>query len=786
MRILAIEAQHHQHNHDNHAHFDIDAFTETERVSVTHMRTDSLYRNALKVIITPDSAVVDKLEKFQVHVIPQTKVLLPNSKVKVRFITGYDRLQRSIGYNPSFCSVGTNIASENAIFESIELAQLAYHSSWDSDAHSSVMTAIVKNDTLQIGDTLTINIGYGHPNARALTTRRCLEEQLQVIANFEPNKEYVKQENTSQFRIVNDVVADLRLVLNSKAKQNESFLLKLMVMDAFGNPVDNFQGSVSLSSDAAINNLPTNIQFDGSENGVKQIEISSSSEGFFKVSGILLNNIDGYVDEATSNFIKISSDEDYIYWGDMHNHSSISRDAIGTRPYYYAKYLTGLDFFTTSEHTTMSPDTFGINATEWLKIKQDVIDFHEDGKFVTFMGYETSYPKPSGHYNFVYSFVNEDIDKVPQLPRMFALTIQDAWQKLDTLDQSIEVVTFPHHTGKRFAWWKPSTSVNFFGGNYASEKYKRNFEIYSTHGLSEYYAPNHNLSYGNNNQDAGSENGPYYAQDAWAIGEKLSVIACSDNHIALPSQNNEGVTAVIANNLTRNDVMTALKTRATYATTGERIIIDFKVDDAIMGSEVEVDYGDSVEVTYSIKGTDAIDKVEILKWDFRYGIYESGHPKFEIVHTNDLSATNNDVAEGNFMDMIVTDSCLYYLRVKQQNKVSGYEVWGWTSPVWIKALGAPTAVFGNINTNLAVSLVQNPLAANQPLNLKLDLKEAMQFNLELFNAAGQSMLKRNLSLEQGQTLQTIDVPQGLSKGYYFIAIQSADSRGQIAIPFAVQ
>ncbi|MEZ5053949.1 MAG: hypothetical protein R2807_04155 [Chitinophagales bacterium] len=42
------------------------------------------------------------------------------------------------------------------------------------------------------------------------------------------------------------------------------------------------------------------------------------------------------------------------------------------------------------------------------------------------------------------------------------------------------------------------------------------------------------------------------------------------------------------------------------------------------------------------------------------------------------------------MIQLSTDSCLYYVRVKQKNLVSNREVWAWSSPIWINKVHCDT------------------------------------------------------------------------------------------------
>ncbi|MEZ5053950.1 MAG: DUF3604 domain-containing protein [Chitinophagales bacterium] len=54
------------------------------------------------------------------------------------------------------------------------------------------------------------------------------------------------------------------------------------------------------------------------------------------------------------------------------------------------------------------------------------------------------------------------------------------------------------------------------------------------------------------------------------------------------AQSNAGITAVIADSLTRDKIFTSLYNRNTYGTTGERMILKFNIDKNIMGDEATI------------------------------------------------------------------------------------------------------------------------------------------------------------------------------------------------------
>ncbi|MGH9427334.1 MAG: DUF3604 domain-containing protein, partial [Terriglobia bacterium] len=71
------------------------------------------------------------------------------------------------------------------------------------------------------------------------------------------------------------------------------------------------------------------------------------------------------------------------------------------------------------------------------------------------------------------------------------------------------------------------------------------------------------------------------------------------------------LTAVFATTLNRHEIMEALRQRRCYATTGEPIFLDFRINGSLMGSQIAARTGPRVHV-HAI-GTGLLERVEIVK-----------------------------------------------------------------------------------------------------------------------------------------------------------------------------
>jgi len=142
-----------------------------------------------------------------------------------------------------------------------------------------------------------------------------------------------------------------------------------------------------------------------------------------------------------------------------------------------------------------------------------------------------------------------------------------------------------------------------------------------------------------------------------------------------PQHDEPGLAAVWASELSRQAVFEALWNRRTYAVSGSRIFLDFKVNGHMMGDEFALRSADQPrDVRIVIAGTAAIKQVELIhnnaivktwpgnkKWDM----------ELDFQHAGRLEGLTADVRTN-----------YYYVRVLQDN---GHMAW--SSPVWVDVSG---------------------------------------------------------------------------------------------------
>ncbi len=369
----------------------------------------------------------------------------------------------------------------------------------------------------------------------------------------------------------------------------------------------------------------------------------------------------GKILAALSNPILCASElpDEQVFWGDLHSHARRSFDATGDLPFHYARDVARLDFYALTDHVE------GLSDEMWQEMRLATQDWYDPGRFATILGYEATFPAPWAHHN-VYFRDDGDV----RIGRHNG-TVQDLWHQL----VAGEAMTIPHHTGVRFS---PKAS-NLPGGTgpnidwqYANDTFRRVVEVYSGHGLCEYYDPDHPLAYQHCDFSLNdSAVGPHYVQEGWLTGQRMGTICSSDNHQAQPGRRQTGLAAVWAPALTRNGIFDSIHNRQTYGTTGARILLKLWVNDTFMGQETAS--GNGVSVRVWAVGTGEIAWIEILRGDL-----DAQH--FDVVYRREPHADSLDFA---WDDPQPVANALYYVRLRQKEPSAGRVVQAWSSPVWV-------------------------------------------------------------------------------------------------------
>lgn len=614
--------------------------------------------------ISPDSAIAGFHGSWTVDVITGEDTLIEGGEIKIQFPSGWlnspwpeGKLKALQFENPGQNHyVGFSISNKNCSAK-IEVVRQGIDNQFDRYNRSFVITLI--EGKLLPGDKLSLYL--------LNTTPPITSEQHKVSIAYKKSKdaEYLPLKEFPSIKILPSAPERIQIIVPSQAVTGTETTFRVVVTDHFYNSTKFYEGTVSFKIDESISISPSKYKYNPGDNGTKEFEIRFSKPGIHTIT--VVDDFDLAPHSIKSNPINVTDVEleHNIYWGDLHSHSRNSKDGTGKAEtaFMNARDVSVLDFYALTDHGAGDYDKegnywVGITEDEWKENKELVEKYYKSGKFVTLLGCEWSGKNPYGHHNVIY----RDLDG-----KYFG---EDIYRKVEEVWDLIlpgNAMTIPHHTG--IAWPSGGSPYTDWSLN-INDSLRPAMEIYSLWGSGEYYlnSMSHERYFQRNFH---SHNGPNYARDAWAFGHHVGVVGGSDEHTSHPGLEYGGLTAVLAKSLDRNSIFDAIQNRQTYTTTGQRILIDFQVNDEVMGSKVIIDENNYPQIKVSVVGTDIIDYIELLKFNGRqWNVLYEVEP-------------NSIYYESEKTDYDFRDKAIYYVRLKQKNIVGNREVRAWTSPIWV-------------------------------------------------------------------------------------------------------
>ncbi|UCH62083.1 MAG: DUF3604 domain-containing protein [Fidelibacterota bacterium] len=451
----------------------------------------------------------------------------------------------------------------------------------------------------------------------------------------------------------------LRIIVPSGVEPGKEFVVRIVSLDRFDNrSTTRYENESLICSDGRT--IVENLDFIGSI----KVPVRLEKEGAYRFR----------FRDVLSNVVRVGRGCRGPYWGDIHLHTKLSHDGYGTEPYAYGREVSGLDFAGVTDHWQSLGQGGYQQTIKWAR------EAYEPGRFVTLLGDERNPGQFTGHHNLYHR--DEESFTASAATRGNAI-FADAQQEghLQAMLDPSRAILIPHHTG--LGWRRISLDGSLSEAidldACDDQGLRPVMEIYSHHGQSELWNPQHILSYEHNRmrrperRSNVSISGPYYAQSYWMKERRLGVIGSSDEHSSQAGRRHGGIAAVWAEELTREAIFDALRNRRCYATTGERILVDFSVAGVPMGGVGQRKKGDHVSIELQVWCTDILLRAEVLR--FRFGedsAFVTIMSEFPQPESMDASFSLEDEVRGD---------CLYYARITQEPLV--WPGMAWTSPVWI-------------------------------------------------------------------------------------------------------
>lgn len=306
-----------------------------------------------------------------------------------------------------------------------------------------------------------------------------------------------------------DAVATLHVVAPSMVAAGERATLKVAPLDAYGNAVEQWTGTVTV--DEAYGGAVHT--FSRADAGFHDFEVTFDGVGTVHRVTVTSGDLTG-----TSNPVRVydpaAPPSVVPWWGDIHVHFGHSYWKDGQyvdENVVYARDIAGLDFSAES----LKVDPVSLDAeTLWEELKENCVGNTVDGEFVSLLGFEwmgNLVGKDNGHHNFYMDTCDVDrpshydATRFPEGIDGFGSGRGPYEWAAEREAEGTQVVVVPHaplYTG--FNW----------GAEARDDHYRRAAEVYSEWGFAM-QPPNR----------AGS------IPDGLRSGNRMGFIAASDNHV---------------------------------------------------------------------------------------------------------------------------------------------------------------------------------------------------------------------------------------------------------------
>ncbi len=292
-----------------------------------------------------------------------------------------------------------------------------------------------------------------------------------------------------------------------------------------------------------------------------------------------------------------------LYWGDLHNHCNLTYGYGDLRDAFEAAKQQ-LDFLSITPHA-MWGDIPGRNDPrlqwvidyhtkafdalregKWDEYVAMANEYNKEGEFLTFLGYECHDMAYGDHVALLYDLQATMIDPT-NVPGMKAQL------------KGAKAFVTPHHMGYQ-------TGFRGYNWDAFEEGNQTPFvEMYSRHGLAESDDGDYNYHH-----DMGPRHWEGTVLYGLEQGHKFGIIGSTDQHAGYPGSYGDGRVMALAPSLKREEIWNALQNRHVGCVTGDKIKIDFRINDAIMG---EVTKGNNRRIYVNVEGENSIDYVDIIK-----------------------------------------------------------------------------------------------------------------------------------------------------------------------------
>lgn len=482
------------------------------------------------------------------------------------FMPNYGRWQTTDPEADNFISVASSNSSISFITAEVPVAGM--HGGFRGAAPALMFK--VAAGTLVEGDSVVITYGDNASGSRGFLMADFSSDRmpLPLYLSLQEGGDLLSLP-IQPIQVTGTRFAGLRGFAPSVVAAGENFTLSVRAEDRYRNRALNGHPELQLKlGDRVVRKLPA------SGNAITLIDdLSLPDPGVYRFT---ITSVDGSIAGPVNPILVAEAPERRVFWGDTHGHSGFA-EGIGTADRFmrWARDDARLDYVTHSEHDIWTDDH------EWTVLRENVRNYSVEGEFIAYLGYEWTIRNiQGGHHNVLF----RTPDRRDRVPAQFFPTLSRLYQGLRAGNASSDVLIIPHAHQT---------------GNYRlnDPELEPLIEIMSQHGNFEWF-------------------GQRYLDH----GHQIGFTAASDNHLAQPGYTapkntslaqRGGLGAVLATEKTTDTLFDAMKQRHTYATTGERMILDVSVNGTTMGQRGA--FASDRKIRGRVIGTAPIDQITVVR-----------------------------------------------------------------------------------------------------------------------------------------------------------------------------
>jgi hypothetical protein len=575
---------------------------------------------------------------------------------------------------------------------------------------------VVEEAALRLGATVSFvagdTSGGAPPVAVPAYTARDVRIDVQVDHDGDG---YPEAHHQLWLHIVPGPATRLRAVAPSTVNVGEPFAVRVHAEDEHCNPGAPFSGTARLLSNGSVLAEGRFQRHDAGTTALRLESVRLGRPGIYRLEVEVLPDGPGAVLQTQTNPIRVMTPTERgtapalrAYWGEMHNHTTWCEGmATVEENYRFAQEDACLDWYSASEHIMLGPgDDFPItdedspmasSAAYWRECQAAARRHHEPGRFVTYIGYEWT------------ALLEYDARGIRRNERR---TWGDhcAWFLRDdhplvigkSLDEELTLLASLANEALADGERPPAMIIPHPGGGATDWTHYAGRDLIAMPSVETC------------SQHAHTE---WFYQRAIETGQKdgfrLGVCGMDDGHMGHPGYDvwsrhgvatlreraysvQGGLTAVLAPELTREAIWDGFFDRRTYATSGERMLLDVWVENATTAGPADPRHrqatyrspdapeagrtgrlrmgqagavGETPRFRVQASGTAPLDLVEIIRNDRR-------------VQRWVLPPDTWDVDLAWIDERPLTEEAAYYVRVTQTG-----DAFAWSSPLWLSYTG---------------------------------------------------------------------------------------------------